>query len=152
MFVHTNLMQSSIHAMATRRALGESKLVFHLAADPEVRIGAENPDSHFRQNLLATYNLLEAIRKRGTPTRLVFASTSTIYGEPSVIPTPEDHDPLLPISVYGATKLGCEGLATSYTELLPLRVVILPFCQRGWRSSKSWCSPRFYHETSEESA
>jgi len=108
---------------ATGSALGQSDLVFHLAADPEVRVGAEDPDSHFRQNLLATYKLLEAIRKRATPTKLVFASTSTIYGEPSVIPTPEDYGPLMPISTYGATKLGCEALAASYTQLLPLKVV-----------------------------
>jgi len=109
---------------AARRVLGECEMVFHLAADPEVRTGAWNPDSHFRQNLTATFNLLEAIRRRGDPTRLVFASTSTVYGEASVVPTPEDYSPLLPTSVYGATKLGCEALAASYTELLPLRVVI----------------------------
>jgi len=112
---------------ATARALGECELVFHLAADPEVRLGAENPDSHFRQNPKATYSLLEAIRSRRIPTKLVFASTSTVYGEPTRIPTPEDYGPLLPISVYGATKLGCEALATSYTQLLPLQVVIFRF-------------------------
>ena len=98
-----------------------------MAADPEVRVGAENPDSHFRQNLQATYNLLEAIRKRNTKTRLIFASTSTVYGEASVIPTPENYGPMLPISTYGATKIGCEALASSYTELLPLQVVIFRF-------------------------
>jgi UDP-glucose 4-epimerase len=112
---------------ATGRVLGQCDLVFHLAADPEVRAGEENPSSHFRQNLLATFNLLEAIRKGGAPTRLIFASTSTVYGEASVIPTPEDYGPLLPISTYGATKLGCEALAASYTELLPLQVVIFRF-------------------------
>ena len=87
------------------RALGDCNLVFHLAADPEVRAGAENPGAQVEQNLMATFNLLEAIRKRNRPTRLVFASTSTIYGEPSSIPTREDYGPLLPISTYGATKL-----------------------------------------------
>jgi UDP-glucose 4-epimerase len=112
---------------ATGRVLGQCDLVFHLAADPEVRAGEENPSSHFRQNLLATFNLLEATRKRGAPTRLILASTSTVYGEASVIPTPEDYGPLLPISTYGAAKLGCEALAASYTELLPLQVVIFRF-------------------------
>jgi len=122
-FVEGDLLDSE----ATRRVLGECPLIFHLAADPEVRVGAENPDLHFKQNLLATFNLLEAIRMRGTPTRFVFASTSTVYGEASVIPTPEDYGPLLPISTYGATKLGCEALASSYTQLLPLQVVIFRF-------------------------
>jgi UDP-glucose 4-epimerase len=111
----------------TRRALGGCSLIFHLAADPEVRAGEENPERHFRQNLLATYNLLNAIRRRGTSTRLVFASTSTVYGEASVIPTPEDYGPLLPISTYGATKLGCEALAASFTQLVPLSVAIFRF-------------------------
>ncbi len=112
---------------ATTRVLGECELVYHLAADPEARTGAENPEKQLRQNLQTTFNLLEALRKRGTPTKLVFASTSTVYGQASVIPTPEDYGPLFPISTYGATKLGCEGLATSYTELLPLRVVSFRF-------------------------
>jgi len=112
---------------ATRRALRESRLIFHLAAGPEVRLGALNPDAHFKQNLVATYNLLEAARKRSAPTKLVLASTSTVYGEPSVIPTPEDYGPLLPISTYGATKLACEALSASYTQLLPLQVLIFRF-------------------------
>jgi UDP-glucose 4-epimerase len=111
----------------TRRALVDCSLIYHLAADPEVRVGEENPERHFRHNLLATYNLLNAIRKRGTSTRLVFASTSTVYGEASVIPTPEDYGPLLPISTYGATKLGCEALAASFTQLVPLSVAIFRF-------------------------
>ena len=118
---------SLLDAEATERVLGQCDLVFHLAADPEVRAGEENPSTQFRQNLLATFNLLDAMRRRGAPTRLVFASTSTVYGEASVIPTPEDYGPLLPISTYGATKLGCEALAASYTELLPVEVVIFRF-------------------------
>jgi len=122
-FVEGDLCDSE----AARRVLGDCGMIFHLAADPEVRVGAENPDSHFRRNLVATYGLLEAARKRGTSARLVFASTSTVYGEASVIPTPEDYGPMLPISTYGATKLGCEALAASYTQLMPLQVVIFCF-------------------------
>lgn len=112
---------------AVTQALGNCSLVFHLAADPEVRVGAENPGSHFKQNLQTTFNLLEALRKRNTPTRLIFASTSTVYGEASLIPTPENYGPMLPISTYGATKLGCEALISAYTDLLELKVVIFRF-------------------------
>lgn len=122
-FIHGDLLDHETF----KQALGNCSTVFHLAADPEVRVGPENFDSHFKQNLQATYNLLEAIRKRNTSTRLIFASTSTVYGEASTIPTPEGYGPLLPISTYGATKLGCEALAASYTELLPVQVVILRF-------------------------
>jgi UDP-glucose 4-epimerase len=50
-----------------------------------------------------------------------------VYGEPTIIPTPEDYGPLMPISVYGATKLGCEALVSAYTHLLPLKVIVLRF-------------------------
>ena len=116
-----------LEAEATAQALADCELVFHLAADPEVREGAQNPAKQFEQNLQATLNLLEVIRKRSSRTKLVFASTSTIYGEATVIPTPEDYGPLLPISTYGATKLGCEGLVAAYSQLLPLHVVSFRF-------------------------
>jgi UDP-glucose 4-epimerase len=122
-FIQGDLLNPS----KTKRTLGESELVFHLAADPEVRTGAQHPRSHFEQNLSTTLNLLEAIRDRATRTRLVFASTSTVYGEASVIPTAEEYGPMLPISTYGATKLGCEALCASYTQLLPLKVLIFRF-------------------------
>ena len=111
----------------TKEVLGKCTLVFHLAADPEVQAGSQDPEHQLKQNLLTTFNLLEAIRTRKMATRLVFASTSTVYGEPDVIPTPENYGPLLPISVYGATKLGCEALISSYTQLVPLQAVILRF-------------------------
>ena len=63
--------------------------VWHLAANPEVRIGAENPKIHIEQNVLATHKVLEEMRKAGIKT-LVFTSTSTIYGEAEQIPTPEN--------------------------------------------------------------
>ncbi len=122
-FIHGDLLDTNVAS----QVLGNCDLVYHLAADPEVRAGIENPNVHFKQNLQATFNLLEALRSRKTPTRLVFASTSTVYGEPSVIPTPENYGPLLPISPYGATKLGCEALISSYAELLALQAVIFRF-------------------------
>ena len=100
-------------------------VVFHFAANPEVRVGATDPAVHFEENLVATYNLLEAMRKSKLAKTIVFASTSTIYGEASIIPTHEDYGPLTPISVYGATKLGCEALITSYSYTFNLRALIL---------------------------
>lgn len=88
--------------------------VFHLAANPEVRVGAQNPRVHFEQNVTATFNLLEAIRKIGDVKTFIFTSSSTVYGEPVEIPTREDYAPLKPISIYGASKLASEALITSY--------------------------------------
>lgn len=112
---------------AIEEELGECTHLYHLAADPEVKRGAEEPEEQLKQNLLTTFNLLEAVRMRARRTRLVLASTSTVYGEASQIPTSEHYGPLMPISMYGATKLACEALASAYTQLLPLQVVVFRF-------------------------
>lgn len=108
-------------------AIGEVEAVFHFAANPEVRVGETDPSVHFRENLVCSFNILESIRKSRSAKTLVFASTSTVYGEASVLPTPEDYGPLVPISTYGASKLGCEGLACSYAGTFGLRALILRF-------------------------
>ncbi len=87
--------------------------LFHLAADPDVRQSAVNPDPTIQNNIIATYRVLEAMRRHQVP-ELVFTSTSTVYGDATVIPTPENYTPLEPISVYGASKLACESLISSY--------------------------------------
>jgi len=97
-----------------RRALEGCRTVFHLAANPEVRTSFVSPDEHYRQNVLATYNLLEAVRREVDLDLFVFTSSSTVYGDVNCFPTPEDYAPLKPISVYGACKLACEALITSY--------------------------------------
>jgi len=107
------------------KAVRGNELVFHLAANPEVRVGETDPSIHFQENLLATFNLLEAMRKSESAKTFVFTSTSTVYGETEVIPTPEDYGPSIPISTYGASKLGCEALASSYAHTFGLQVLIL---------------------------
>jgi len=87
--------------------------VYHLAADPDVRMSGIHPESVVRNNILATARVLEAMRRHDVP-GIVFTSTSTVYGEASVIPTPEDYAPLVPISVYAASKLACEALISAY--------------------------------------
>jgi len=109
------------------RAVDGVDVVFHLAADPDVRLGETAPSTHFDENLLVTFNVLEAMRKSETAKRIVFASTSTVYGEADVFPTSEAYGPLLPISVYGAAKLGCEGLISSYCHTFGLSGVLLRF-------------------------
>ncbi len=104
---------------------GNAELVFHLAANPEVQVGETDPTIHFEENLMATFNVLEAMRKSASMKNLVFTSTSTVYGEAAVMPTPEDYGPLIPISTYGASKLGCEALVCSYAHTFGLRALIL---------------------------
>lgn len=93
--------------------LKDIDVVFHLAGNADVRLGNENPQIPFENNLLATYNLLEAMRLNEVK-NIVFSSTSAVYGVPSVMPTPENYGPMVPISFYAASKMACEGLICSY--------------------------------------
>jgi UDP-glucose 4-epimerase len=79
-----------------------------------VALGSNDTKIDFYENLVTTYNLLEAMRKSPDSKKLIFASTSTVYGEAEILPTPENFGPLIPISLYGATKLACEGLTSGY--------------------------------------
>lgn len=107
-------------------AVSGKDFIFHLAANPDVKLGAENTHVHLEQNVLATYNLLEAMRKNDVR-QMAFTSTSTIYGEASEVPTPEDYGPLLPISLYGASKLSCEALISSYCHTFQMQSWIYRF-------------------------
>jgi len=100
-------------------------MIFHFAANPEIRVGSTDPAIHFQENLFATFKLLEAARMSGGAKTVVFASTSTVYGEATEMPTKEDYGPILPISTYGASKLGCESLISSYAYTHGLRGLIL---------------------------
>ena len=111
---------------ALQKALAGKDMVFHLAANPDVKLGAENTRVHLEQNVLATYNLLEAMKKCGVK-KIAFTSTSTVYGEATRVPTPEDYGPLLPISLYGASKLACEALISSYCHAFDMQSWIFRF-------------------------
>jgi UDP-glucose 4-epimerase len=100
--------------------------LFHLAADPDVRQSAVNPDTTIQNNIMATYRVLEAMRIHNVP-ELVFTSTSTVYGDASVIPTPESYTPLEPISVYGASKLACEALISAYCHSFGMKAYTFRF-------------------------
>ena len=100
---------------ALTRAMAGASIVFHLAANADVRFGTDHPQKDLDQNTIATFNVLEAMRAANTR-RIVFASTGSIYGEASVIPTPEDAPFPLQTSLYGASKLAGEGLISAYCE------------------------------------
>jgi UDP-glucose 4-epimerase len=107
------------------RALQDVDVVFHFAANPEVRVSTTNPEVHFNENVVATFNLLEAMRRRGVK-EVVFASSSSVYGEPDEIPVGEDA-PARPVSVYGASKAACESLIHAYSKLYGIKAVILRY-------------------------
>lgn len=94
--------------------------IYHLAADPDVRQSALSPGGPVNNNIFATFRVLEAMRLHHVP-EIVFTSTSTVYGDATVIPTPEEYAPLEPVSVYGASKLACEALISAYCHSFSLR-------------------------------
>jgi UDP-glucose 4-epimerase len=120
-FVRADLLEPDTWVGEVR----DANVVFHFAANPEVRHSVREPLDHYRQNLTATMNVLEAARLHGVGA-VVLASSSTVYGDPEVVPTPEDH-PLKPISVYGATKAAAEIMLETYARLYGLRALILRY-------------------------
>ncbi len=100
--------------------------IYHFAANPEVRVSVTNPKVHFDENILVTFNVLEQCRVNDV-SLLIFASSSTVYGDAKRFPTPEDYQPLEPISVYGAAKLACEYLIITYSKLYGIKSLILRF-------------------------
>ena len=108
------------------KAMKGIDVVFHLAANPEVRAGTDDTELDLKQGTIATYNVLETMRLHGIK-RIVFASSSTVYGEVIGLPIPEDYGPLQPISLYGASKLACEGLITAFCHLFGMQAWIFRF-------------------------
>jgi UDP-glucose 4-epimerase len=92
-----------------------AEMVYHLAANADVRFGTEHPKKDLEQNTIATFNVLEAMRENGIH-KIAFSSTGSVYGETDVIPTPEDAPFPVQTSLYGASKLACEGLIQAYCE------------------------------------
>lgn len=120
------LIEGDILKINIKNVINDCDVVFHLAANPDVKLGATNTKVHFEQNILATYRILEGMRKKGIK-KIAFTSTSTVYGEAVEIPTPEDYGPLIPISLYGASKLACEALISSYCHTFDMGAIIYRF-------------------------
>ena len=100
---------------ALSKAMSGCDTVFHLCANADVRFGTSHPRRDLEQNTIATHNVLEAMRVNGIG-KIAFASTGSVYGETDMIPTPE-HAPFpVQTSLYGASKLACEGLIQAYGE------------------------------------
>lgn len=118
-FMQGDLRRRDVCEKAVKRV----DAVFHLAANPEVRIGAQSPELLYETNILITYNLLETMRKEDIKA-LAFTSSSTVYGEAKEIPTPEDYGPLEPISVYGGAKLAAEALIAGYAHTFDIKAVV----------------------------
>lgn len=107
------------------KEIKDHDIVFHIAANPDVRIGEQKPEIA-QNDIISTYNLLDAMRINDIK-KIVFSSSSTIYGETPAIPLPENYGPLLPISIYGAAKLAAEGLISSFCHTFDMQSWIFRF-------------------------
>ncbi len=109
-----------------RRLLDGSRVVFHLAGQPAVRPSwGHHFDRYLRDNVLATQRVLEALREIGVD-RLVFACSSSVYGNAEVFPTKENALPR-PLSPYGMTKLAAEHLTFVYSRNFDIPAVSLRY-------------------------
>ena len=122
-----NLVRSDTLDLADlTRAMRGADLVFHMAANADVRFGTQQPRRDLEQNTIATFNVLEAMRSNGIA-QIVFASTGSVYGEPQEFPTPEGAAFPVQTSLYGAAKLASEGFIEAYCEGFGFKAWILRF-------------------------
>ncbi len=116
-------------------SMQDVSLVFHLAANADVRGGIKNTRIDIEQNIRGTHSVLEAMRLSGVK-RIVFTSSATVYGEPEVFPTPETYAPLQ-TSLYGASKLAAEAIIQAYGEYFGIQSHVFRFV--------SWVGERYSH-------
>ena len=121
-FVRGDLLDSG----ALTKAVAGEEVVFHLAANADVRHGSEHPRKDLEQNAIATSNVLEAMRANRVA-KIVFASTGSVYGEPEVFPTPETAPFPVQTSLYAASKLAAEGLISAYAAAYGFQAWIFRF-------------------------
>ena len=100
--------------------------IWHLAANSDISFGTKYTDFDLKGGTLVTYNVLEAMRRTDVK-EIVFSSSGAVYGEPVVMPTPEDYGPILPISLYAASKVACETLITAFAHNYDIRAWIYRF-------------------------
>ncbi len=117
------------------KAMEGAQIVFHLAANADVRGGLRNTAVDLEQNIIGTHCVMEAMKDAKVGT-IVFTSSATVYGEPNVFPTPEDYAPMQ-TSLYGASKFSSEAMIQAYCEYFDMRSYIFRFV--------SWIGERYSH-------
>jgi UDP-glucose 4-epimerase len=124
---HYQLVRADLFDLdAVRSAMKGIDVVFHLAANADVRFGVDHPRRDLEQNTIVTWNVLEAMREAGVR-RIAFSSTGSVYGEATMIPTPEDCPFPVQTSLYGASKVAAESLIQAYCEGFGMQACIFRF-------------------------
>jgi UDP-glucose 4-epimerase len=109
-----------------RRAMAGSDVVLHLASNPDIARAVTDPDIDFREGTYLTAQVVEAMRLTSAK-RILYASGSGVYGDVGELEVGEDYGPLLPISTYGASKLGGEVLIGAYCHMFDLTACVFRF-------------------------
>ena len=117
--------------------------VFHMAAYADIKDNLKAPLKCLEQNTLATSNILEAMRRHGVED-IAFASTGSVYGEPDIHPTPEEAPFPTQTSLYGASKLACEGLLEAYSEGYDFKSYVFRFVSLMGERYTHGCIYDFY--------
>ena len=125
--------------------IARQEAVFHVAADPDVRKSSRAPGEYLTSHLDAAMRIALAMREGQS---LVFTSSSTVYGEVPVLPTPESYGPCEPISVYGGMKLACESLISCIAHLRGFRAVMLRYANIVGPRSNHGVVRDFYNKLS----
>jgi len=115
-----------LEADRLKEAMARHELIWHLGANTDIPRGCQEVDLDLQNCVLATHNVLEAMRANNIR-QIIFSSTSAVYGDAPLSPTPETAGPLLPISLYGAAKLACETLISSYCHLFDMQAWMFRF-------------------------
>ena len=100
--------------------------VYHLAANADVRFGLNHRKKDINQNVIVTYKVLEAMKKNNI-TKIMFASTGSVYGETKQIPTKEIAPFPIQTSLYGASKISAESIISAYCEGYDIKSYIFRF-------------------------
>lgn len=139
------IRSSILDGAALKKSTADVEVIFHLAAQPGVRYSLSNPEHVVRINVEGTVAVLEAARAAEVE-RLVFASSSAVYGRCTSLPIRESVVPD-PISPYGASKLAAEHVCKTYSELYGLRVCVLRyFTVYGPRQRPDMAVSRFFEQ------
>lgn len=114
-----------LDTLSLKKAVNACDTVCHLSANPIVAQGDTDTKIDYEQNLAATYYLLEAMRESHFCKKIMFTSTSAVYGESGLKPVLENYSPMKPVSLYGATKLACEAMISGYSHMFNLASVVV---------------------------
>ncbi|MGA7923387.1 MAG: NAD-dependent epimerase/dehydratase family protein [Thermoplasmata archaeon] len=124
---HVRLRRADVRRpLPVLSAVRGATAVWHLAANPDIRLGTRRPRIDLEVGVLGMFNVLEAARRWDVP-QVLFSSSSVVYGLPDRFPTPEDYGPLCPESIYGGSKLAAEALLSSFCYSYGIRGHIFRF-------------------------